>query len=183
MSVKLVLTLSWRRPLSYRNRSTDLRSKSMDWFLYDNGLRHERVKWLNPFLVTVPILYPPEKTRISITGHKLVNVITDKIKKQTFYSTFSNNYLLGGVCQNWKTTILEWIHFNTSSTHSGVNKSIPSLLISISSWCKWDIRLFKAFTRNHRGKYQAVGINQHLQSLTWKTNANIVKNATISGFH
>ena len=29
------LTLSWRRPLSYRNQS---------WFLYDNGLRHERVK-------------------------------------------------------------------------------------------------------------------------------------------
>ena len=29
------LTLSWRRPLSYRN---------MGWFLYDNGLRHERVK-------------------------------------------------------------------------------------------------------------------------------------------
>ena len=28
-----------RRQLSYRNQS-DLRSKSMDWFLYDNGLRH-----------------------------------------------------------------------------------------------------------------------------------------------
>ena len=38
------LTLSWRRPVSYRNQSTDLRSKSMDWFLYNNGLRHERVK-------------------------------------------------------------------------------------------------------------------------------------------
>ena len=38
------LTLSWRRLLSYRNQSTELRSKSMDWFLYDNGLRHERVK-------------------------------------------------------------------------------------------------------------------------------------------
>ena len=38
------LTLSWRRPLSYRNQSIDLRSKSMDRFLYDNGLRHERVK-------------------------------------------------------------------------------------------------------------------------------------------
>ena len=38
------LTLLWRRPLSYRNQSTDLRNKSMDWFLYDNGLRHERVK-------------------------------------------------------------------------------------------------------------------------------------------
>ena len=34
-----VLTLSWRRPLSYRNQSLE----SMDWFLYDNGTRHERV--------------------------------------------------------------------------------------------------------------------------------------------
>ena len=33
------LTLSWRRPLSYRNQSIDI------WFLYDNGPRHERVKW------------------------------------------------------------------------------------------------------------------------------------------
>ena len=33
------LPLSWRRPLSYGNQSIDLRSK----FLYDNGLRHERV--------------------------------------------------------------------------------------------------------------------------------------------
>ena len=38
------LTLSWRRSLSNRNQPIDLRSKSMDWFLYDNGLRHERVK-------------------------------------------------------------------------------------------------------------------------------------------
>ena len=29
--------------LSYRNQSIDLQSKSFDWFLYDNGLRHERV--------------------------------------------------------------------------------------------------------------------------------------------
>ena len=37
------LTLSWRRPLSYRNQPIDLLCKSMDWFLYDNGLPHERV--------------------------------------------------------------------------------------------------------------------------------------------
>ena len=37
------LTLSQRRPLSYRNQSIDLLRKSIDWFLYDNGLRHERV--------------------------------------------------------------------------------------------------------------------------------------------
>ena len=43
------LTLSWRRPLSYRNQSTDLQSKSMDWFLYDHGLCHERVKTASSF--------------------------------------------------------------------------------------------------------------------------------------
>ena len=36
--------LSWRKPLSYRNQSTDLLRKSMDWFLFGKGLRHERVK-------------------------------------------------------------------------------------------------------------------------------------------
>ena len=41
---ELGLTLSWRKPLSYRNQFIDLQSKSMNWFLYDNGLRHERVK-------------------------------------------------------------------------------------------------------------------------------------------
>ena len=38
------LTLSRRRPISYRNQSIDLQSKSIDWFLYDIGLRRERVK-------------------------------------------------------------------------------------------------------------------------------------------
>ena len=47
-----ILTLSWRRLLSYRNQSIDLRSKSMDWFLYDNGLRYERVKQIPKFMIT-----------------------------------------------------------------------------------------------------------------------------------
>ena len=46
------LSLSWRRPLSYRNQSTDLLHKSMDWFLYDNGLRHERVKWFQGYMLS-----------------------------------------------------------------------------------------------------------------------------------
>ena len=48
LTIKLykLLTLSWRGLLSYRNQSIDLQSKSMDWFLYDNGLRHERFKHL-----------------------------------------------------------------------------------------------------------------------------------------
>ena len=39
-----VLTLSRRRALLYRNQSIDLQNKSIDWFLYDIGLRRERVK-------------------------------------------------------------------------------------------------------------------------------------------
>ena len=31
----------------YRNQSIGLLSKSVDWFLYDRDLRHERVKWKN----------------------------------------------------------------------------------------------------------------------------------------
>ena len=41
--MKRALTLSWRRPLPYRSQSIDLLCKSMDWFLYDNGLRHEEL--------------------------------------------------------------------------------------------------------------------------------------------
>ena len=45
------LTLSWRGPLSYRNQSIDLLRKSMDWFLYDNGLCHERVLNIPPLMI------------------------------------------------------------------------------------------------------------------------------------
>ena len=47
-----ILTLSWRKPLSYRNQAIDLLCKSMDWLLYDNGHRHERVKYVWPFAST-----------------------------------------------------------------------------------------------------------------------------------
>ena len=38
------LNLLWRKLIPYRNQPTDLRSKSIDWFLYDIGLPRERVK-------------------------------------------------------------------------------------------------------------------------------------------
>ena len=41
---KILLSLSGRRSLSYRNQSIDLHSKSIDWFLYGRDLRHERIK-------------------------------------------------------------------------------------------------------------------------------------------
>ena len=42
--MKILLTLSWRRSPSYRNQSIDLLCKSIDWFLCDRDLLHERVK-------------------------------------------------------------------------------------------------------------------------------------------
>ena len=44
ITILLCLTLSWWKPISCRNQSIDLQSKSMDWFLYDIDLHHERVK-------------------------------------------------------------------------------------------------------------------------------------------
>ena len=46
--LRQVLTLSWRRSLSYRNQSIDLQSKSMDWFLYGKDLRFKRVSTSPP---------------------------------------------------------------------------------------------------------------------------------------
>ena len=54
MSLSLIITLSWQTSLSFRNQSIDLLSKSMNWFLYDKDLRHERDEGkLKFFLVVV----------------------------------------------------------------------------------------------------------------------------------
>ena len=43
MIILSTLTLSWGTSLSYQ--PINLQSKSMDWFLDDGDVRHERVKW------------------------------------------------------------------------------------------------------------------------------------------
>ena len=70
------LTLSRRTPLSYRNQSIDLLPKSMDWFLYDNGLRLERVKWksskVNDFFISIAMHFFQYKlSQSAITCSKL----------------------------------------------------------------------------------------------------------------
>ena len=55
-SKEQILALSWRRPLSYRNQSINLLSKSMEWFLYDNGFRHERVNWLSTLMYLLKMI-------------------------------------------------------------------------------------------------------------------------------
>ena len=41
--LKYILTLSWQRSLSHRNRPINLHRKFVDWFLFDRSLLHERV--------------------------------------------------------------------------------------------------------------------------------------------
>ena len=55
-SKEQILALSWRRPLSHRNQSINLQSKSVDWFLYDNGFRHERVNWLSTLMYLLKMI-------------------------------------------------------------------------------------------------------------------------------
>ena len=50
--------------LSYRNQSIDLRSKSIDWFPYDNGRRHERVKEKQGIMLHIK-LYPSNVSSVS----------------------------------------------------------------------------------------------------------------------
>ena len=68
MNFSFSLTLSRRRPLSYRNQFIDLLRKLMDWFLYDNGLRHERVKQFRQFcnfcLITILLCFLKMKVKI-----------------------------------------------------------------------------------------------------------------------
>ena len=63
-----MFNLSRRRPLSFRNQSINLLCKSMDWFLYNNGLRHERVKDSEDFII---ILLPNTSGKTSIRGQQL----------------------------------------------------------------------------------------------------------------
>ena len=66
------LTLSWRRPLSYI--SNIIWSKSMDWFLYDIGLRHERVKYLGLMLAMTSCFMKHPRTDRRIINMRSCNL-------------------------------------------------------------------------------------------------------------
>ena len=67
------LTLSWRRPLSYRNQS-------IDWFLYDIGLRHERVNYYAIFIFAVLMKQDIHSSLISCHYNRGQN-FTNNVKK------------------------------------------------------------------------------------------------------
>ena len=57
--------------LSYRNQSIDLLCKSMDWFLYNSGLRLEKVKKLS-YRILIELFMYHESTLL--IKHKLINL-------------------------------------------------------------------------------------------------------------
>ena len=70
------LTLLIQRPLSYRNQSIGLRSKSVDLFLYDNGLRQERVKYAI-YLIGIHF----EQDQVPLKGMELQEIKNKKMKR------------------------------------------------------------------------------------------------------
>ena len=105
------LTLSWQRPLSYRNQSVDLRSNN--WFPYDNGLRHERVKksmrnWcLTRFWIREWYLIKMQK--ISLDSYRL-GVYLLEFTWQNQYREFDYHYVHDNYHRNIRTLILHCIH-------------------------------------------------------------------------
>ena len=83
----LYLTLPWRRPLPCRNQR-----RSMDWFLYDNGLRHERVKFWsktssrNSYVeCVISIKTANFKFSLKISFHSIIRTIIKPLKTCSTY--------------------------------------------------------------------------------------------------
>ena len=75
------ITFWWRRSQSYRNQYIDLLCKSMDRFLYDRDLRHERVNYCVhrlTFILNFPVKHeaPPVLKNIK----QLIQSITKYLK-------------------------------------------------------------------------------------------------------
>ena len=78
-----ILTLWRRRPISYRNQSIDLQSKSMDWFLYDIGLHCERVKVVVESLLETLTKRRSQTFSRSIDLHSVINAVGKNISSMS----------------------------------------------------------------------------------------------------
>ena len=133
------VTLSWRRPLSYRNQSIDW-SKSMDWFLYDNGLHHERVKdpivimkEIMSWLFKVPIVTVAYYSWSTMPDQTIKNGLKDQIapNKIFFWKTTNKIFLslfAPFILQNFKnflkllSRVMRMCHFQAQNGKFVVNK-------------------------------------------------------------
>ena len=70
------LTHSWWRPLSYRNQVIDFLLKSLNWFLYNMGLHHERVRFNNYSFSSFSICHWNQN---NITAHSFEKISVLKV--------------------------------------------------------------------------------------------------------
>ena len=107
------VTLLWWRYLSCRNQSIDLLCKSVDWFLRDRDLRHEKVNegvswfWYLVDYLTLPMWY------LDLTVFQLRNSHTRARHTPThrpYMHTINSSYFL-----NWhlsETVVVIWRYLN-----------------------------------------------------------------------
>ena len=102
------LTLSWRRPLLYRNQSIYLLCKSLDWFLYDNGLPYERVKnnTLKEFVALICV-----KMKVTALLWQILDIFKHKtyLRNREFFTNFSKGILFKNICLWSDKLITLWI--------------------------------------------------------------------------
>ena len=110
-----LLTLSRRRPLSYRNQSIDLRSKSMDCFLYDNGLCHERVKRVKNMILKDKQIFPKDK----VSEGKAVQRAIRERKKVDDQQEQQPNKTYGRFRTDSNTTIFKMAHLQRVPSKHG----------------------------------------------------------------
>ena len=101
--ISWILTLSWRGLLSYRNQSINLRCKSMDWFLYDNGLRYERVKQFGEYkyLRNFPFRVYLKKSRFEKFENFRINFA--KLIEINHLDSYLLDFVIGSSSSNKKT--------------------------------------------------------------------------------
>ena len=115
-----VLTLSRGTSLSYRNQSNDLVYKSMDWFLYDRDLRHERVNsyfQLEPLLqvLTVSNLWhatsrvePVENLNLDCAEWNFAVTIKQLYRANTVFQNFSWYLFQAIFLSSWEYENIFW---------------------------------------------------------------------------
>ena len=83
------LTLSWRRPF--------LLGKSMDWFLYGNGLRHERVNYFTNLSGKICVgvsFFQKKSRRLKVSNFIKRKRLRHSCFSLSFVKVFKNNYFV-----------------------------------------------------------------------------------------
>ena len=113
----MCLTLLRRRSLSYRNQSIDLPSKSLDWFLYDNGLRVEKVNDRD-----INIGFNRTKLPLDFQKKDLI-----RVKQHSQFSKDSKNFIISLLSKLFKRIPLGSVMVRCSSICNPANLVVNEL--------------------------------------------------------